>query len=160
MKSPDSKFMVVITLVAFSLLGCQSKPSIIGKWDIQSNDPTTKSPQTEGQIEFKSDKTYIMEIGSAESAFRLTGTFTYTKENSIVMTVSKAEFAGERPSIPGSEEIYSLMDQALKAIEGRTHTGNYKFISKDEMTLSLIGETGPIPGSNSLEEMKLTRSDL
>lgn len=126
--------------VVFSMVGCSSEPSIVGKWK-PSNGSAQIPVGSEGIFEFKGDKTYSVTAEGNGASFEMSGTYTLGEEGAITMKITDAGFKGDLPAEAAA--MKPMMDAMFEEMKGQEQTGKIEFKSADEVVLDFSG-SGPV----------------
>ncbi len=126
--------VAVVTLVG--LVGCQSGPTIVGKWT--GTGGVVGASSGTGEFEFKGDKTFVMTSTGEGTTFKMSGTYTTGEKGAFTMKVVDAGIEGELP--PEAKAMKPVIDQMMEQVKGQETKGTVEFKSNDEATLTFEGQ--------------------
>ena len=130
--------LLVPALVCLVLAGCNTGPSIVGKW---SGDFPFKGTTAPANLDVRADKTYTMSMANQGLTFSVTGTWDI-KDKDWTTTVTDAKIEGDLP--PAAASLKPMIDQQLNGMKGEKTTAKVEFPDAKTMKMTAGGTTATL----------------
>lgn len=116
-------------VLALTLVGCNNKPSLVGKWNGQIDQQGQSVTAT---VEFKGDGKMVSDIEVQGMKMQLLGSYT-VKEDSYTATIDDIKII-EMPK--ELEQLRPMMEQSIAKEKGKSNTTKFTFKDKDTVEMS------------------------
>ncbi len=122
------KYAVLSLVLLAALVGCNTKPSLVGTWTGTMAVP--QQGEVPATITFNTDKTYRVEFATgAGLTLAETGTYTDEEGTKVLLTTGEIKLEGDLP--PAVAPYKAQMDAAFADAKGGTRELTYKFKDAD-----------------------------